>query len=204
MSTDGLEIIDPGLLTTVQDRGRYSYQRFGVPVSGAMDEFALRAANILVGNDEGSAGLEVTVVGPKLRFLAETRIAVTGGDLSPVLDGEPFPPWQSVKVLEGSVLSFGAVRDGMRSYLAVAGGIDVPVVMGSRSTYLKGGFGGLNGRALEAGDILGTLERDPDAVMVERRLPSHLQALSYGHQHEIRVLLGPRIKRSHLRASPLF
>ena len=192
MSTETFEILEPGLLTTVQDRGRYGYQRFGVPVSGAMDEFALRAANILVSNDEGAAGLEMTVVGPKIRFLKETWIAVTGGDLAPVLDGEAVPPWQSVKVSEGRVLSFGGVRDGVRSYLAVAGGIDVAVVMGSRSTYLNGGFGGLNGRALKAGDIMGTLEREPNAEFVEHRLPKHLEVPFYGHQHEIRVVLGPQ------------
>ena len=194
MSTDAIEILEPGLLTTVQDKGRYGYQKFGVPVSGAMDAFALRAANTLVGNHDGAAGLEMTVGGSKVRFLAETLIAVTGADLSPALDGHSLPLWQSVEVSKGSVLSFGRARDGMRSYLAVAGGIDVPVVMGSRSTYLRGGIGGLDGRALKADDVLRTLPGEPDADRQERRLPEHLLPHSYGRHHEVRVVLGPQDK----------
>ena len=143
MSTTSFEILDPGLLTTVQDRGRYGYQRYGVPVSGAMDEFALRMANIMAGNDQNAAALEVTVRGPKMEFHSSTWIAVTGADISPEVDGRPIPMWESVEIEEGSVLEFGDLRDGMRAYVAVRGGIDVPVVMGSRSTYLKGRFGGL-------------------------------------------------------------
>ena len=90
MSAEVLEILEPGLITTVQDRGRYGYQRFGVPVSGAMDLFALRVANILVGNDEGSACLEMTALGPKVRFLNDSLISITGADLTPVIDGEPY------------------------------------------------------------------------------------------------------------------
>ena len=192
MSIETLEIRDAGLLTTVQDTGRYGYQRFGVPVSGAMDVFALQAANILVGNDEGAAGLEMTVLGPRIRFLADTWIALTGGDLSPALDGEPLPLWRSAQVTKESVLSFQGARDGVRSYLTIAGGIDVPVVMGSRSTYIQGAIGGFEGRALKAGDRLHTLDQDPGAEFVERRLPEHLAVPSYGNIHQIRVVLGPQ------------
>ena len=122
MSIDALQLIDPGLLTTVQDRGRYGYQRYGVPVSGAMDVFALRVANLLVGNDEDAAALEMTVLGPRIRFLTSVSIAVTGGDLDPYVDDEPLPMWRSAVAPEGSVLTFQGARDGVRSYLAVSGG----------------------------------------------------------------------------------
>ena len=102
MSTPTLEIAEPGMYTTVQDRGRYGYQRYGVPVSGAMDQFALRAANLLVGNDEGAAALEMTVIGPSIRFLSDTRIAMTGADLSGRLNGELLPRWQTVEVAKGA------------------------------------------------------------------------------------------------------
>ncbi len=190
MSIETLEIKEPGLLTTVQDLGRYGYQRFGVPVSGAMDTFSLKTGNLLVGNDEGAAGLEMTVLGPRVRFLAETWIAITGANLSPALDGEPIPRWTAVKVPADCDLSFQGASDGMRSYLAVAGGIDVPVIMGSRSTYVKAALGGLEGRALKAGDVLRVLE--PGVEPVERGLPEHLSAPVYGHNHEIRVVLGPQ------------
>ena len=124
--TAALRVVEPGLLTTVQDLGRYGYQRFGVPVSGAMDDFALRAANLMVGNQEGAAALELTVLGPTIVFESDTRIAITGGDLGPALDGEPVPLWETVNVPTGGSLSFGGARDGLRSWLAVAGGIDVP------------------------------------------------------------------------------
>ena len=192
MSVETLEIVEPGLLTTVQDTGRYGYQRLGVPVSGAMDLFALRAANILVGNDERAAGLEITVLGPKVRFLAETWIALTGADLDPHLDGEPVPTWRSVRIPKDGVLSFRGVRDGVRSYLAIAGGIDVPLVMGSRSTYLQSGIGGLEGRALRAADTLCAMDQGAAPEFAERKLPEHLVAPTYGHHHVIRVVLGPQ------------
>ena len=189
--SETLRIIEPGLLTTVQDLGRYGYQRFGVPVSGAMDDFALRAANLMVGNQEGAAALELTVLGPTIIFESDTCIAITGGDLSPALDGEPVPLWQTVNVPAGGRLSFGGARDGLRSWLAVAGGIDVPVVMRSRSTYVRGGIGGLNGRALAAGDSLSTLSPSDSPDMI-RRLPVDFLAPSYGSSHHLRVVLGPQ------------
>ena len=192
MSIETLEIMEPGLLTTVQDQGRYGYQRFGVPVSGAMDAFALRVANVLLGNGEESAGLEMTVFGPRIRFQADAWIALTGADMSPLLDGSALPMWQPVRVPRDGVLVFQGARDGMRSYLAVAGGIDVPVVMGSRSTYLKGVIGGLKGRALSAGDILSTLESGTDVEYANRRLPGNAAPPTYGREHGVRVVLGPQ------------
>ena len=191
MSQTTLEILDPGLLTVVQDRGRYGFQRYGVPVSGAMDEFALRMANLMAGNGQDAAALEITVSGPKIEFHASTWIAVTGADISPEVDGQPIPTWESVEIKAGSVLAFGDLRDGMRAYVAVNGGIDVPVVMGSRSTYLKGRFGGLEGRALQAGDRLSTLPADADAVL-PKRLPKDYTAPVYGGIHRLRVVPGPQ------------
>ena len=183
-----IEVIEPGLFTTVQDRGRYGYQRIGVPVSGAMDQFALRAANLLVGNDENAAALEMTVIGPTVEFKGDAAIAVTGADLTPMLDGSPMPRWEAVPVAAGSRLSFHGMADGIRGYLAISGGIDVPEVMGSRSTYVKGGFGGLNGSAVSAGDVLDTL----DAPGPARSMPPDFEPPVYGTEHELRVLLGPQ------------
>jgi antagonist of KipI len=153
-----LHIVRPGLLTTVQDLGRPGYQHLGVVVSGAMDALALRVANLLVGNAEGAAGLEITLLGPTIRFESEQLIALTGADLSPTLDGQPMPPHRPVVVRTGTVLAFGAARAGCRVYLAVAGGLAVPLVLGSRATYLRATLGGWHGRALLAGDELPTGE----------------------------------------------
>ena len=182
------EVIEPGLFTTVQDRGRYGYQRYGVPVSGAMDQFSLRAANLLAGNDENAAALEMTVIGPTLEFKGDAVIAVTGADLSAMLDDSPLPRWEAVSVAAGSRLSFHGMTDGIRGYLAVSGGIDVPEVMGSRSTYVKGGFGGPNGSAISAGDVLNTLEATGPA----QAFPPDFQEPVYGTEHELRVILGPQ------------
>ena len=154
-----LEVLEAGLLTTVQDEGRPGWRRTGVGGSGAMDGPALRAANLLVGNAAGAAGLECTIAGPRLRFLAATHFALTGGDLSAVLHRDDLGAWpvpRAARVLAraGNVLAFGARRSGSRAYVAFAGGIDVPPVLGSRSTDLTAGFGGVGGRALRAGDLV--------------------------------------------------
>lgn len=191
---NAIEVLDGGLLTTVQDWGRYGYQRYGVPVSGAMDLLALRAGNRLVGNGDGAATLEMTLLGPRLRFLAPATIAIAGGDLGAMLDDRPLRTWESVGVGAGMVLSFSGPSDGIRAYLAVAGGIDVPLVLGSRSTYVRSRLGGLQGRALQAGDILETPGQAPllraahPSVAAERRP-------AYGHEHVLRVVLGPQDDR---------
>ncbi|MFN2337187.1 MAG: biotin-dependent carboxyltransferase family protein, partial [Bacteroidales bacterium] len=143
-----------GLLTTVQDRGRYGYQRYGMPVSGAMDVFSLELANLLVGNEPGEACLEATITGPELEFTGATWVAITGADMDPRLNGQVIPMNTAVDVRPGDRLGFRGLRSGCRSYIAFAGGIAVPPVMGSRSTYLRAGIGGFQGRALMAGDEL--------------------------------------------------
>ncbi|HEY8449479.1 MAG TPA: biotin-dependent carboxyltransferase family protein [Bacillota bacterium] len=149
-----IEVLEPGLLTTVQDLGRYGFQRHGFSPSGAADPAALILGNRLVGNDPGAAALEITILGPRLRFTAETAIALTGADLGAVLDGEPVPVGVTVRVPPGGELAFRGGRRGCRSYLCVAGGIDVPQLLGSRSTDLWAGIGGYRGRPLRAGDRL--------------------------------------------------
>jgi antagonist of KipI len=149
-----MQVLRPGLLTSIQDLGRFGYQKHGVIVSGAMDAYSLRIANLLVGNAEGEAALEITLMGPTLKIKQDTLLAITGGDLSPRIGEEPLPMWKSVFVKEGSILQFGACKSGCRSYLAVAGGFRIAEVMGSKSTYLRAGIGGYSGRALQEGDKL--------------------------------------------------
>jgi len=153
-----LRIAGAGLHTTVQDLGRPEHQRDGVPAGGAMDRSALRVANALVGNDDGAAALEATLIGPSIAFDGPALIALAGGDLEPTIDGEPVPLWRAIHVPDGAALRFGRPMLGCRTYVAIAGGIDVPLVFGSRSTYPRGGFGGHEGRALRAGDVLATCE----------------------------------------------
>lgn len=144
-----------GALTTVQDLGRWGHQALGIPVSGAMDAPALTRGNLLIGNPTGAAAVEVTVMGPMIRFVGEGCITVVGGDLTPKLNGASLPMWTSVAVKDGDRLSFGGPRgSGCRAYICVGGGINVPPVMGSRSTYMKAKIGGLKGRKLKDGDTL--------------------------------------------------
>ena len=148
------KVIKPGLSTTVQDLGRPGYYNIGIPISGGMDRFALRAANMLVGNKEGLAVLEAVFMGPELEFNEDVTVAVTGAELPPKVNGEVKPTWTSFKVKKGQVLSFDYLKKGARAYIAVSGGFDVPVVLGSRSTYTLGALGGLEGRKLMEGDKL--------------------------------------------------
>jgi antagonist of KipI len=188
---DAFEVIQPGAFTTVQDLGRYGYQKYGVSISGAMDRFALRVANLLVGNGEGEAAVEATLIGPKLKALAKLRVAFTGADLSPAVDGRPAPRWRGVDVSEGSVISFGAPKSGCRAYLAVAGGIDFPIVMGSRSIHTRSNLGG-NGRALAKGDVIEGKEsgvRNQDSGL--RQIPDD-EIPIYERRLNVRVVLGPQ------------
>ncbi len=147
-----LRVAAAGLLTSVQDRGRHGYQHLGVAVGGVMDEVSHRLANLLVGNGQGAATLEITLTGPRLLFEDQALIALCGGDLSPELDGTPVPLWRPVLVRAGASLAFGRIEQGARCYLAVAGGLGVPPVLGSASTNLTAQFGGYLGRPVLAGD----------------------------------------------------
>ena len=149
-----ITVLKPGMLSTLQDRGRYGFQHLGVPVSGAMDFFSHRIANILAANDADEATLEITLRGPRLRFEDDALISLCGADLSPAIDGSPVPEGKAVRVRAGAVLDFGESVAGCRAYLAIHGGFDVPLVMGSRSTYDIARLGGLEGRALRSADVL--------------------------------------------------
>jgi len=149
-----ITVLKPGMHTLLQDAGRYGYQHSGVPVSGAMDLFSHRVANIVAGNHGDAATLEMTLQGPRLEFADDALISICGADLSPSIDAEPVPEGKAVCIRAGSVLQFGTCRAGCRAYLAINGGFDVPAVMGSRSTYETARLGGLQGRALVKGDIL--------------------------------------------------
>jgi antagonist of KipI len=185
------EVLEPGILTTIQDLGRYGFSQFGVPPSGALDTFSLRAGNLLVGNREDEACLEITLMGLKIKALKEVVIAVTGGDLSLRLNEEPLEMWRTHLLVEGDVLTFKKVRAGCRAYLAVGGGFVVPKMMGSSSTYLSGNFGGLEGRKLRRGDILHTLDLSASLHQLGLRFSSDW-ILSLEKQVLLRVIPGPQ------------
>ncbi|WNC17426.1 biotin-dependent carboxyltransferase family protein [Brevibacillus brevis] len=151
-----MEVIQPGVCTTVQDLGRYGFQQHGVIVGGAMDPLAMRVANMLVGNRQRDAVLELTLKGPSLLLQKDLLLAVCGGDFAPTVDGKRIAPNRPVWVKRGSTLQFSHAKQGCRAYLAVAGGFDVPMLMDSRSTNFRSGFGGFEGRMLQAKDVLST------------------------------------------------
>ena len=186
---EAFEVIQPGPLTTIQDLGRYGYQQYGVPPSGAMDNYAFRIGNLLVGNKESAASLEITLFGCQLRVLRDTTVAVTGADLAPTLNGNPIPIWQSIPVRRSETISFPHLKSGCRAYLAVSGGIDVPKVMSSAATYTKAKIGGLEGRALRKGDTLHTAEATYPTLGA--RVPPEYIPI-YSDHIEIKVILGPQ------------
>lgn len=190
-----LKIIKGGLQTTVQDLGRVGFQKYGVIVSGAMDPFAHRMANLLVGNAEHEVTLEIAMVGPVIEFQEDAFISLCGGDLSPEIDGLPAKMWRILSVNKGSILKFGAPRNGCRTYLAIAGGISVPLIMDSRSTYLRAGIGGFEGRALKAGDELKTVPLSPELAAAlskaaDQEVEWQIPATRYFTEPIVRILRG--------------
>jgi biotin-dependent carboxylase-like uncharacterized protein len=182
-----IKVLHHGLATTVQDLGRPGYFHLGIPLGGAMDRYAMRAANLLVGNDEGAAGLEAVFMGPKLEFEDDALVAVTGADMPVNIDGVAQPGWTALRIRAGQVLSFDFLKSGARVCIAVSGGIAVPVALGSRSTYAIGALGGYKGRPIAAGDELpvgrGTLANEGKSIdEALRRKP--------GTPAELRVLPG--------------
>ncbi|KMP16547.1 KipI antagonist [Bacillus cereus] len=147
-----VEVLHAGMFTTVQDLGRSHYQQYGVPVGGAMDQSALRMINMLVGNEENEAALEMTIMGPKLLIKKTTLLAIGGADMEPLLNGECIPLWRPILAEEGSMLCFGKVKSGCRTYVTFAGGIHIDRTMGSKSTYIRAAIGGIEGRMLKKGD----------------------------------------------------
>jgi len=184
-----LEIRRPGLMTTVQDAGRSGGYHLGMPPSGAMDLFSYEVANLLVGNTDGQAALECTYLGPEIEFTEPVRIAVTGADLPARVNGTEIESWTAHDVAAGDVLSFDFLRSGARAYLGISGGIDVPSVFGSRSTYTLVGAGGFEGRALRAGDELKVGVTGPDRRAAARSVPAALRT-THPAQVELRVVVG--------------
>ena len=182
-----VKILNPGLSTTVQDLGRPGYFHLGIPIGGAMDRLALRAANLLVGNDEGAAGLEAVFVGPELEFTKDAIIAVTGAEMPINIDGVKKPAWTALRIKAGQALSFGYLQTGARIYIAISGGVDVPLALGSRSTYPIGALGGYKGRAIATGDELPIGEAA--SVGEGRTIPEKLRRRP-GMPAELRVLPG--------------
>ena len=184
------EIGNPGLATTVQDQGRTGHYNVGIPQSGSMDQYSAELGNALVGNTAREAVLECTYLGPVLTTDSDAVIAVTGAPVEVKVNGEPRPQWARLQLKAGDQLSFGVIRGGTRYYIAVQGGIDVPEVLGSRSTYSLGAIGGFKGRKLEAGDVVPV-----GAPLNSGRLP---QAESvpeefrpvFAKEQEVRIVLG--------------
>ncbi len=187
-----------GLLTTIQDCGRIGYQRYGMPVCGAMDLLSLQLANLLVGNRPDTAALEVTLTGPEIVFSGETVFAICGADLQPSLNGRPIANNQPFSAADGDILTFGSIKSGCRAYIAFNGGFDLPPVMGSYATYLRAKVGGYCGRALQAGDQL-RLNDQSGWKKRERKIPDAL-LLNYQTCQRIRIVPGPEVRRLDFEA----
>ena len=190
VGTPAIAVVDPGPQTTVQDLGRTGQLRSGIPPSGPVDRVSFIVANRLVGNADGAAGLECTLMGPRFEVAEAGAIAVTGADMPVTVNGSEAPAWTAIVVRPGDVVRVGAARAGVRGYVAFAGGIDVPLVLGSRSTYLRGRLGGLEGRALRKGDVLRLFS-------APARAPRTLAArpIDFDGEPTLRVVLGPQADR---------
>jgi len=185
-----LTVIDPGVLSTIQDRGRTGYRAFGMPLSGVMDRYAFRMANILAGNGTDEAVVEMTLRGGRFGFPSEAYVSICGADMQARLNGEIVKNWSGFRVPANGEVAFEAAESGCRTYLAVCGGIAVPKMMGSRSTYLRARLGGFQGRVLRAGDVLeiGAVAALPSALneLANRYVPR------YENEVRLRVMLGPQ------------
>ncbi len=186
-----IEILAPGALTSVQDLGRYGHGRYGVAPSGALDTFSLRVANLLVGNREDQACLEAMLLGPRIRFLTDTIIAITGGNLQPHCNKQPIEMWRAHACKQNDILTFKAPASGFRAYLSFSGGLGVPSVMGSRSTNLSSGFGGYQGRPVQKGDIM-TAELSGDNMAAADRTFNPDWIPVYPKKWPLRVIWGPQ------------
>lgn len=184
-----IKILNPGLLTTIQDNGRWGYQKFGMSVAGVMDDFATRIANILVGNDEYEAVLETTLLGVEILFNCDEVISITGSNMNPKINGNPVPMWTSLYVKSGDKLSSSGAVSGLRSYIAFSKGLDVPEIMGSKSTFTRGNLGGFEGRKLAKNDEIKLGEKE--LPILGSYLPDLYKPI-YKKDNTIRVVLGPQ------------
>jgi antagonist of KipI len=183
-------IESPGLLSTVQDTGRYGYQRYGMPVSGAMDVLSLQIANLLVGNKPDAAGIEATITGPSIRFTASGFVAVCGADMGARINNMPLEPYMAHAVKADDLLGFGSLQRGCRAYIAFSGGLDVPKVMGSRSTCLPAAVGGHHGRPLQSGDSIPlgkSRHKIPRIIIPEELISASNKAMPF------RIIPGPEV-----------
>jgi biotin-dependent carboxylase-like uncharacterized protein len=189
-----MNILSPGLFTTIQDAGRMGYQQYGFAPGGALDKRAMTMANLLVGNESGEAVLEMTLLGAEMEFTQDNVMAVTGALCEPTRNGEPVPMYKALLMRAGDTLAIGAVKEGCRVYAAFGGGLNVPTVMGSKSTQIKYGLGGFEGRALKAGDTIPFVKPQCDAVHIEKRvLPAPVRLSGV---QTLRVVLGPQADTS--------
>ena len=192
MGTPVFQVINPGIFTTIQASPRHGFFASGIPPSGAMDRYSMRLGNLLVGNQLEAAGLEITAMGMKLQALGESVVAFTGADFRVKLNGRPVPTWKTLRILEGDVITMGRPSVGWRGYLTVAGGFEVPEVLGSKSTYTLGGLGGFKGRVIKKGDVLECGEpRDSLEYLAGRQVKEEFQSVKENVQ-SLRVVLGPQ------------
>jgi biotin-dependent carboxylase-like uncharacterized protein len=196
-----LRIISPGGYTTIQDRGRFGFQHMGIPVSGVLDTFAFTLANFLVGNPDNAPVMEITVMGPSLEIRKEMDIALTGAQMGISVNGVAMDQWASIRVQPGDLVSIGQVRAGCRACLAFGGGIRVPEIMGSASTYAGGKIGGFKGRPLQKEDLLET--GDLPLLSKPRALPASLVP-AYSAEPVLRAIPGPQAEYFDTGLATLF
>jgi biotin-dependent carboxylase-like uncharacterized protein len=188
-----MHVLSPGLLTSVQDRGRFGWRHLGIGCSGAVDDYSFSVANLLVGNPMQSAAIEITLSGPRLHFESAARIAICGASIEASIDGQTIPGWRRIDVAAKSELQLGACRQGTRAYLAVAGGFDLDACLGSASTDLRAGFGGIDGRALKKGDRLKLADGfrpDGGRTVIDRRWADPADDLDFSKPATVHVLTG--------------
>jgi len=192
---EGFKVINSGIFDTIQDLGRFGFQQYGMPVSGAMDSYALRIGNRLLGNEENEAGIEISTPGLSLEVLNQTVIAITGANFNPTINSFSVPMWEAIEVKKGDIISFEQIKKGCHSYLLVVGGVDVPIVLGSKSTYARGKIGGLKGGPLKKADIINIGKTNPESQnIIGRKVPADNLSAYYEENeiNEIRVILGPQ------------
>jgi antagonist of KipI len=193
---NSIEIVKPGLLTTIQDKGRKGYQQYGISVSGVMDPFAHRIANILVGNGEDESTIEMTLQGPTIKFHCSAVISICGGDLMPEIDGNPVSNWSRIFIKKGSKVTFKGSKQGCRAYLAIAGGMEITKWLGSGSTYLKANIGGLHGMSLKKGDQI-QLKQQYDINSQLKHVKTSSNFFHFNYDHQIRVIKGTQYHLFH-------
>lgn len=179
-----------GPLTTIQDRGRFGFQKFGMPTAGAMDKYSYKIANLLVGNSKDEAVIEYTLKGPKIEFQEDAIISITGAKSKVTIDGQKIKMWKSHYIEKGSILEISRVEKGLRGYISFKSGLDLPKIMGSNSTYLRGKLGGYEGRKLQKGDQLNA-KRQINKKDFNKKVINQKDLPDFS-QKEIRVIMGPQ------------